>query len=128
MQQIIMLLTCVLLSACQQQSTRTTEQPTLAQADTRIASQPKANTVTVIGHITYQHFEGGFFALDGDNGSKYLLSPLTKTYKHAGLRVKVTGVVLTDIMSTTQYGQALRIHSIEVLPGGKKQTSPYPKQ
>ncbi|WP_051275237.1 hypothetical protein [Aestuariibacter salexigens] len=69
----------------------------------------------ITGTIQFKSFEGGFYALDADNGSKYTLRKLDREYQVQGLRVRVTGRVLDDVMTTTQYGDLLDVSKIVVL-------------
>ena len=77
-----------------------------------IPRNPPADTFEIIGTIAYKSFEGGFFAIDGDNGRKYNPINLPESFRKDGLKVKVSARKKTDAMSIHMYGAIVDIVEI----------------
>ena len=71
-----------------------------------------ADTIDIKGTIVFKDIEGGFYAIDGDNGDKYDPVNLPEEYKKNGLKVKVKARFNKDIMSIHMYGEIVDIVSI----------------
>jgi hypothetical protein len=82
----------------------------------------KESMMTLRGTIVYQNFEGGFFSFIADDGSQYTPQTLAPEHRRDGLIVQITGEIITDMMTTTQFGQLLKVHDLTVLDASK--TSP----
>jgi len=82
----------------------------------------KEKMMTLQGTIVYQNFEGGFFSFIANDGSKYTPHMLAPEHRKDGLLVQIKGEVVTDMMTTTQFGQLLKVHELNVLDASK--TSP----
>lgn len=78
------------------------ESPTIAYTD----------TFEIQGTVVYKNIEGGFFAIVGDDGSKYDPFNLPETFRKDGLRVKVTARLRKDVMSFHMYGAIIEIVNI----------------
>lgn len=76
------------------------------------AAAGHAETFEITGKVTYKNIEGGFYAIDGDNGSKYDPINLPGPFRKDGLRVKVTARRKTDVMSFHMYGTIIEIVNI----------------
>jgi hypothetical protein len=86
--------------------------PTLANPiPTSTEVQPA--TVNLIGTIRKLAVEGTCYQLATDNGQKYEL--IGKFPKIDGTRVRVSGVVATDMMTVCQVGQPLKVKSVRVM-------------
>ena len=81
-------------------------------SDTRAI--PDADTITIIGMVVHKNLEGGFFAIDGDDGSKYNPIGLPEDFQKNGLKVKVVARLKTDAMSIHMYGSIIEIVDIAV--------------
>ena len=66
----------------------------------------------IVGNVTYKNIEGGFYAIDGDNGSKYDPINLPEPFRNDGLRVKVTARRKKDAMSLHMYGAIIEVVNI----------------
>jgi hypothetical protein len=64
------------------------------------------------GTVSYKSFEGGFFAIEADDGSHYDPMHLPDAYAVDGLRVSVTAVLRLDLCSFHMYGLIIDIVSI----------------
>ena len=76
------------------------------------AAAPPADSFEIVGNITYKNIEGGFYAIDGDNGRKYDPINLPESFRKDGLRVKVTARPRMDAMSLHMYGAIIEIVNI----------------
>jgi hypothetical protein len=79
----------------------------------------KESMMTLRGTIVYQNFEGGFFSFIADDGSQYTPQTLAPEHRRDGLVVQITGEIVTDMMTTTQFGQLLKVHNLTVLDASK---------
>jgi type 1 fimbria pilin len=73
----------------------------------------KATTIDLTGTIRKIAVEGTCFQLAADNGKKYEL--IGKFPRRDGVKVRVSGVVATDIATICQVGQPFKIKSIRVI-------------
>jgi len=73
---------------------------------------PPADSFEIVGTVTYRNIEGGFYAIDGDNGSKYDPINLPESFRKDGLRVKVTARLRMDAMSLHMYGAIVEVVNI----------------
>ena len=125
MRKFVLVAALFTLSACQNNTQTNVEkstQPALdaveKSAEKKPAEEHDAMTI-VTGTIQYKTFEGGFYALDADNGEHYTPVKLDKAYLQHGLRVRVTGTILKDVMTITQYGSVLEVSDVVVLDDSK---------
>ncbi|WJG08254.1 hypothetical protein [Aliiglaciecola sp. LCG003] len=81
----------------------------LSQANKDESKQEPAKMLTIKGTIVYKSLEGGFFALDAQDGKKYMPRGMDKSLLKNGMVVEVQGVVLTDVMTFQQYGEVLKV-------------------
>ena len=75
--------------------------------------------VTMKGSIIYKDLEGGFYAFIAENGDRYTLHGLDKTYQKNGLVVEVKGTPKPDVMTFTQFGTVLQVSGVKVLDTSK---------
>ena len=78
------------------------ESPTVSPAD----------TFEIQGTVVYKNMEGGFFAIDSDDGSKYDPINLPESFRKDGLKVKVTARRRMDAMSLHMYGAIIEVVNI----------------
>jgi hypothetical protein len=79
---------------------------------TDIPAAPPANTFEITGTVVYKNLEGGFFAIDSDDGKKYDPISLPQNYRRDGLKVKVTARLKPDAVSFHMYGPIIEVISI----------------
>jgi hypothetical protein len=72
-----------------------------------------ADLFEILGNVTYKRIEGGFYAIDGDDGRKYDPINLPESFKKDGLKVKVTARLKKDAMSFHMYGAIIEVVNIE---------------
>ena len=71
-----------------------------------------ADSFEIVGTVVHKAIEGGFYAIDGDNGRKYDPINLPKSFRRDGLRVRVTARRRRDAMSLHMYGAIIEIVNI----------------
>jgi hypothetical protein len=67
------------------------------------------------GTVAYKSLERGFFALDADDGQKYMPINLAKDFAIDGLRVRVSARVRADMAGIHMYGTLIEIVEISKL-------------
>lgn len=87
-------------------------------------NQPQAekqaeNMINVTGTIVFKGMEGGFYALDADDGRKFMPQGMNKDMLKHGMKVQVTGIILKDMMTFQQYGEVLKVTEAVVLDDSK---------
>lgn len=75
----------------------------------------KKALMSMQGTIKYHSFEGGFYAFTATDGRKFSLHKLPKEARKNGLQVEVTGYLIEDIVSTTQFGDLFHVESFRVI-------------
>lgn len=65
------------------------------------------------GTVVQKNIEGGFFAIDGDDGEKYDPINLPASFRKNGLRVKIVARENKDVMTIHMYGTIIEIIDIE---------------
>ena len=73
---------------------------------------PPADSFEIVGTVTYKNIEGGFYAIDADNGSKYDPINLPESFRKDGLKVRVTARPRIDAMSLHMYGAIIEVVNI----------------
>lgn len=76
----------------------------------RFRSSPDG--IELQGTVVYKDFEGGFFAIDGDDGKTYDPINLPDAYKKDGLKVKATVRVRKDVVGFHMAGTIIEIVAI----------------
>lgn len=93
--------------------------PPSPTADSAMAPNPKPQpddpVVAGTGTIVYVDLEGGFYALDADNGRRYEPMNLPAEFRRDGLRVRFRGRVRSDMASIRMVGPILEILEIQRL-------------
>ena len=68
------------------------------------------------GSVVYKSLERGFFAIDADDGRKFMPVNLAKEFAVDGLRVQVTARARNDVAGIQMYGTLIEIVAISRLP------------
>jgi len=71
-----------------------------------------ADTFEITGTVVYKSIEGGFFAIDADDGKKYDPIGLPGQFRKDGLKVKVTARLKRDVFSFHMYGSIIEVVNI----------------
>jgi hypothetical protein len=78
--------------------------------------QTDANTINVTGTVTHFDLEGGFWAVNGDDGKTYDPSGgLPTEFQKEGLRVRMEARTRPDMVSIHMVGTIVEIKKIERL-------------
>jgi hypothetical protein len=102
----------LLVSAQQPQALEETLPKELKMADTNNDAQ---GIVSIKGQIVFNEFEGGFYGFIADDGSKYTPMQMDKAHQRDGLIVEITGQLMPNMMTITQYGTVLKVNSVKVI-------------
>ncbi len=102
------MISCMLLmnSSCAQQEQTTMEKET----------QPWLQA-----KVVYLDFEGGFYGLVTEKGSKLLPMNLAKEYKIVDTVLKIKGHKVEGIATTKQWGTLYKLADVQLIQLGKKQ-------
>ena len=89
-----------------------------AQSDQTAASKKavrrQADTVEIQGTVVRKDLEGGFYAIEGDDGRTYDPINLPEFFKKNGLRVRVTARYKNDVVGIHMAGDIVEIVDISV--------------
>ena len=72
-------------------------------------------TVNIKGKARYIGLEGGFWGIEGDDGSKYTPINMPEQLKSEGANVRVRAHILHGAVSLSMWGDAIRIVSFETI-------------
>ena len=75
--------------------------------------------------VKYLDFEGGFYGLVSQCGDRLLPMGLPKEYKIEGTTLRVKGHLLTDMMTTQQWGEAFKVVEFELIKIGAGNKSEF---
>ena len=70
------------------------------------------NAFEITGTVVYRDMEGGFYAIDAEDGNKYDPMNLPESFKKDGLKVKVKAQLRTDVTGFHMYGSIIDIKDI----------------
>ncbi len=73
---------------------------------------PDSSTFEIQGTVVRKRIEGGFFAIEGDDGKKYNPINLAESFRKDGLKVQVTARLRMDVMSIHMHGAIIEIVEI----------------
>nr|WP_297349837.1 hypothetical protein [uncultured Glaciecola sp.] len=84
-------------------------------------SQDTSELLVLEGQILYQQMEGGFFGFIDESGNKYTPIGMDKANLRHGLVLQLTGMLLPNMITTTQFGQVIKVESVMILDESKAQ-------
>ena len=102
----------VLLSGCmlhENKGTPRSDQPAAKKNESLSRTDP----FVLQGTVVKKDLEGGFFAIDGDDGKTYEPLNLPEAFKNSGMRIKATVRVRDDVGSIRMVGDIVEIEDIE---------------
>ena len=85
--------------------------PERSQGDESPA-MPPSDTVQISGTVVYKDLEGGFWAIDAGDGSRYDPINLPEAFRKDGMKVQIKARLEPDAMSAHMYGSIIHILSI----------------
>jgi outer membrane murein-binding lipoprotein Lpp len=94
--------------------------------DMQKTSQDTSELLVLEGQILFQQLEGGFFGFIDESGNKYTPIGMDKADLRHGLVIQLTGKLLPDMITTTQFGQVIKVESIMILDESKAQKPGQP--
>ena len=118
---VLLTLICVVaLVGCKDKTSSSDDiqktEPNISEANEPRSSEstptPPADSFEIVGTVKYKNIEGGFYAIDGDDGSRYDPISLPEAFRKDGLEVKVTARRRVDAMSFHMYGSIIEVVNI----------------
>jgi len=92
------------------------DQHTFVKSDDTVSSKsvpnPDNHTFKIQGTVVYKSLEGGFFAIESDDGKTYDPINLPEVFKRDGLKVKVNAKLRKDVGSIHMVGDIIEIVNI----------------
>ena len=85
-------------------------QPSVSVSD---SDETDVDTFELHGTVVYKDMEGGFFAIDGDDGKTYNPINLPDSFKINGLKVNITAKLRNDMGSIHMVGDIIEIVKID---------------
>ncbi|UCE49584.1 MAG: hypothetical protein JSW47_05455 [Phycisphaerales bacterium] len=79
---------------------------------TDIPAMPPKDSFEITGTVVFKNIEGGFFAIDGDDGRKYDPIDLPENFRKDGMKVKLTARLKRDAVSFHMYGSIIEVVNI----------------
>lgn len=70
------------------------------------------DTFDIQGTVVYKNIEGGFFAIEGDDGRKFDPINLPESFRKDGLKVKVSARLKKEAVSFHMYGTIIEVVNI----------------
>ena len=74
--------------------------------------------IQIVGKSRYIGLEGGFWAIESDDGQNYTPINMPEQLKTDGATVKMRAQIIHGAVSISMYGEAIRIVSFETLAVG----------
>ena len=84
-------------------------------ADQSIQESPKVSQTPLTwqqGTIQHFSFEGGFYGIVTNEGKKLLPMNLPEDFQKTGLKIRLKGRLITDMMTMNQWGSPFKIIEI----------------
>ncbi|MBF7072557.1 hypothetical protein ISG33_03985 [Glaciecola sp. MH2013] len=79
----------------------------------------KNQKATITGRIVLNDMEGGFYGFIAEDGSKYTPMELNKEHMRDGLVLELSGELMPNMITTTQYGTVFKVNSAKVIDESK---------
>lgn len=111
---LVIALAIVAVAGCMQLENQSGDQgdQAAAAASGTGAALPQSDMMELQGTVVHKDLEGGFFAIDGDDGRTYDPINLPEAFKRNGMRVKATVRVRDDVGSIHMIGDVIEIVDI----------------
>ena len=77
---------------------------------------PSDSTVVVEGRVSHKDIEGGFWAIDADDGRQFTPLNLPVAFQQDNLKVAVRATLASDVASIHMYGVPITILEIKPRP------------
>lgn len=96
-----------------------TDKPHITLVERAGTELEEKKQMMVTGQILYQNFEGGFYGFIATNGDKYMPSGLKSEHRKNGLIVEMKVELITDRVTTQQFGKLVKVLEVKVLDATK---------
>lgn len=73
----------------------------------------EGNVLHITGRVVHVPIEGGFFGIEGEDGTHYDPVNLSEDFRKDGLRVRVTARPREEVVSIRMWGRIIEIIAIE---------------
>jgi hypothetical protein len=83
--------------------------------DMQTVSPNTPESLILKGQVLFQQMEGGFFGFIDENGNKYTPTGMKKANLRHGLVIQLTGKLLPNMITTTQFGEVIKVESVVIL-------------
>lgn len=70
--------------------------------------------MTLTGKVVFKPIEGGFYAIDGDDGQHYLPLNLPEEARKGGIKVTFTAQIKKNVVTIYNYGIPIEIISLDI--------------
>ena len=100
---------CVVMVLC------TTAFGCTRDAKPEVSVVPNQDIVVGVGHIAFLDLEGGFYAIESDDGVTYDPMSLPESFRIDGLRVRFTVRIMGGVFSIHQAGPIVEVLDISEL-------------
>ena len=87
--------------------------------DMQEVSVNSTNEVVLKGQVLFQEMEGGFFGFIDENGKKYTPMGMNKANLRHGLVIELSGTLMPNMITTTQFGEVIKVNKVIVLDDSK---------
>lgn len=87
-------------------------------------AEPPSGLVSISGTVVWKSLEAGFYAIEADDGARYVPINLPAEYKVAGTRIQATVRVRDEMMGVQLYGRLVEIVGITPLPSSEPPSVP----
>lgn len=105
----------LVLIGCGIENVETWQESRESEKNIRRTSESEKVSVEIVGKIIFKDFEGGFFAIAGNDGGEYDPLNLPDDFKEDGLSVKVLAVKKPGVMTSHMYGTVIELLKISKL-------------
>jgi len=89
--------------------------------DMQKVSADTTELLVLKGQILFQEMEGGFFGFINEDGTKYTPVGMDKANLRHGLVIQLTGRLLPEMITITQFGQVIKVESVVIIDESKAQ-------
>jgi predicted small lipoprotein YifL len=103
------------LSGCGIKEAATSRPGRNSAKDINKASEAEKGSFEITGKITFKEIEGGFYAIEGNDGKKYDPINLPEDFRREGLSVRIVAEKKTGVMTARMYGTVIELLEISKL-------------
>lgn len=94
--------------------------------DMQKTSSDTAELLVLKGQVLFQQMEGGFYGFIDEDGNKYTPIGMKKADLRHGLIIQLSGKLLPNMLTTTQFGEVIKVESVVILDESNAQEAGRP--